>query len=248
MLSLLRTGRWRSFTAAAFVAIIAFGLLSLWQYHRAEEKRVEFDAVAARMASDPAVPDYRADSADVEWQHVTLRGVYDPQAQVLIRNRPLSGGNGFWVASLLRTEAGSSWVVRGWIPAQGNATAEAAPPAPPAGEVAVDGFARLPDPEPARRAADVPAGQATAMNPAELSALLGRPAPSAWYVISARNPQDAAVTPIPTPEPTDSRNLSYAGQWLLFAAITIGGWFFFLRREAAEQQAADRPVPVEAAP
>jgi cytochrome oxidase assembly protein ShyY1 len=37
------------------------------------------------------------------------------------------------------------------------------------------------------------------------------------------------------PEIDDSRNISYAVQWLLFAGVGIVGWFFFLRREARSE-------------
>ena len=47
-------------------------------------------------------------------------------------------------------------------------------------------------------------------------------------------PVDASVTPIPVPVIDEGRNVSYAIQWLLFAAVAIGGWLFFLRREARE--------------
>ncbi|MAT62091.1 MAG: hypothetical protein CMH41_10680 [Micrococcales bacterium] len=229
MLNLLRNPRWQAFTAAALIAIISFGLLSMWQYNRAEEERIEFSAIAERLDSSPAALSYSDDSDAVNWQRVQVTGEYDSDAQLLIRNRPQSGSNGFWVATLLRTDEGATWVVRGWIPAAiGNR--EPAPTAP-AGVITVDGYARTPDNAPARKADDVPIGQASAMNPAGLSEIVAGPQPSAWYVIAAN---DSSLTPVPLPEATDSRNLSYAGQWLLFAAVVIGGWFFFLRREAAE--------------
>lgn len=236
MLSLLRTRRWQAFTAAALVAIIAFGLLSYWQYNRAEEERQEFATISAQMTADPTVLPQQASGAEVDWRHVELTGEYDPDAQLLIRNRPQDGRNGYWVTTLLRTDLGAVWVVRGWYPAQVAAGSETVAPAPPTGTVVVDGYARTPDGEPARRADDIPAGQATAVNPTGLSEIVAAPAPAAWYVIATNDPQLAAVPP---PEATDSRNLSYAGQWLLFAAVVIGGWFFFLRREAAETAAAE---------
>ena len=64
-----------------------------------------------------------------------------------------------------------------------------------------------------------------------------------YLTIVARNfliaADDAFLRPVPPPEPTDSRNLSYAGQWLLFAGVAIAGWFFFLRREALDDDARE---------
>ncbi len=229
MLNLLRNPRWQAFTAAALIAIISFGLLSMWQYNRAEEERIEFSEIAERLNSPPAQLAYSDGGESVDWQRVQLTGEYDPTAQLLIRNRPQSGSNGFWVATLLRTDEGGTWVVRGWVPAAlGNREPA---PTPPTGTITVDGYARTPENAAARKADDVPVGQASAMNPAGLSELVAAPRPSAWFLIAGNDPE---LTPVPLPEPTDSRNLSYAGQWLLFAAVVIGGWFFFLRREAAE--------------
>ena len=55
-----------------------------------------------------------------------------------------------------------------------------------------------------------------------------------WYLQqTASEPTDPVVL-VPLPEPDDLQNISYAVQWLLFAAVAIGGWYFFLRREAKE--------------
>jgi cytochrome oxidase assembly protein ShyY1 len=39
---------------------------------------------------------------------------------------------------------------------------------------------------------------------------------------------------VPVTRPDEIQNVSYAVQWLLFAAVAIGGWFYFLRRESKE--------------
>ena len=52
--------------------------------------------------------------------------------------------------------------------------------------------------------------------------------------VSASTPPSPGLTVISRPQIDDSMNLSYAGQWLLFAGVALVGWFFFLRREAKE--------------
>lgn len=233
MLSLLRTRRWQAFTAAAVVAILAFGLLSLWQWNRAEEKRQEFTAVEAALQGPPQPAERVAQPA--EWQAVVATGRYVADEQYLVRNQPQDGRNGFWVVTLLDTDAGDDlWVVRGWVAVDLAKAATQQPPTPPAGEVTVTGYARNSEAGPLRAGADVPVGQVSRLAVAELDQSAAVTTPG-WFLIAARDP---GLAPIRPPEPTDSRNLSYAGQWLLFAAITIGGWFFFLRREAQEEDAA----------
>ena len=240
MLSLLRSGRWQAFTAAAVVAIIAFGLLSVWQWHRAEEKRAEFALVESAM-TNPALPVAElSDPAD--WQAVTATGTYDESQQFLVRNQPQNGSNGLWVVTLLRSDPRDVWVVRGWIAVDLSQGPAQAPPEPPTGQVTVEGFARTSEPGPLRAGSDLPVGQITKVAVAELDEAAGVES-QPFFMVATRDP---SLTPVTRPEPTDTRNLSYAGQWLLFAGIAIGGWYFFLRREAqevaADQRRSDVPV------
>ena len=46
MLALLKTRRWVGFTAIVVVSIIGFGLLSRWQWSRADEQRAERLAIS----------------------------------------------------------------------------------------------------------------------------------------------------------------------------------------------------------
>ena len=57
-----------------------------------------------------------------------------------------------------------------------------------------------------------------------------------WYLQDGlEQTRHSTVKALPLPQADDAKNLSYAGQWLLFASIAIVGWFYFLRREAKEQ-------------
>lgn len=230
MLTLLRTRRWIAFTLLVVAAIVAFGLLSRWQWSRAEERRVEQAALLAETAS-PAVPLVEALAAPQEWMPVTVTGTYDSASTRLIRQRPLNGANGFWVATLLIADRGDAvWVNRGWVAVTGTATQVQAPPAPPAGTVTVTGRLRTAERTPQPAPSDLPDGQASALDPRVLGSQI-----TGYYVeVTASEPQDSGVTPIPLPQIDESRNVSYAVQWLLFAVVALAGWFFFLRREARE--------------
>ena len=165
---------------------------------------------------------------------------------MLVRKRPLDARNGFWVMTALRRDDGGTvWVNRGWLPTSGDALSTPDTPDAPTGTVTVSGYLR-PEDSDARADEGLPHGQIAAPGPATLPAV-GSDFPG-YVQLETSTPAEVGLVELPLPSVDESRNVSYAVQWLLFAAITIGGWFFFLRREAAEQQAADRPVPVEAAP
>ena len=216
-------------------AIVAFGFLSHWQWSRAEERRAErvmlqsaFAAVPVPLASlDPAALD-----AD-EWQTVSVRGEYLPDLQAGVRKRPLDTRNGFWLMSPLRMTTGDLvWINRGWLAAGKDALSTPPFPEPPAGQVTVTGHLRLFEPADPQGNEGLPAGQvaapAVSLLPAAGAAL------PAYVQLSTSVPEQTGLVTLPLPEVDEGRNVSYAIQWMLFAAVALGGWFFFLRREARE--------------
>lgn len=241
MLALLRTRRWLSFSVLVVALIIAFGLLSWWQWTRAQDKQRERIALESSASLVPqAVADALVEgmSPSLEWQRVKVTGQWQPADQVLVRRRPMNSTNGFWVMTPLVTPAGgTAWVNRGWLAAQESASSIITAPAPSTGTVTVIGFLR--SYESSTGQDDLPSGQVSAASIDELPAQAD---PLSAYIQLADPPQSGLVT-VSMPDVDENRNLSYAGQWLLFALVAIGGWFFFLRREARDD--ADRRVTQE---
>ena len=230
MLALLRTRRWQGFTAVVIVAIMGFGLLSRWQWSRAEDKRNEQQSLAVSQLQ-PVTPGPLDDVA--EFTAVTVAGTYDPESRRLVRQRPLEGRNGFWVLEQLVSDIGRVWVLRGWTPATARAQDSPGVPSVHSAMVTVEGFARpLPEGTALIERGGLPFDQVTEIN----SAQLPDPGDMDWYLQArASQPVDPLV-PVPLPEPDEFQNISYAIQWLLFAGVAITGWFFFLRREAKEER------------
>jgi cytochrome oxidase assembly protein ShyY1 len=238
MWSLLRTRRWIAFSLLVVIAIVGFGLLSRWQWQRAEDRRTErlaLDAVATQDVTpvDLAVVD------PVEWEPIVATGRYAEGATWLIRQRPLDGANGFWVVSLLQTNTAEVWVNRGWIPSGASATAAVTAPAPPTGDVMVTGRLRWSEMSPDPFPTDLPSGQAPALDPV----VWGRGEESLYLEATTSVPRDPGLTTLPAPVIDEGRNISYAVQWVIFAVIALVGWFYFLRREAREDAAAEAETP-----
>jgi len=242
-----------SFTVAAVVVIAAFGLLSQWQFDRAAEENAKANSVAAFATADPVplqsllqpgepLPDGQ------EWRPVTATGELACEQGYLVRNRPLSATNGYWAACPLRTTDGSwLWVNRGWLPAPGPAIEVVPMPLAPVGEVVVTGWLRASESGPEVPPGDLPQGQASHLDTDVLSSVAGLPggAYEPYVVATALSPVDPGqLQQLPLPESDSAQNYSYAGQWLLFATVVVGGWFFFLRREAIDEaEAQDHPAP-----
>lgn len=234
MLRLLRSRRWQGFTAVVIVAIVAFGLLSRWQWDRAEEKRLVQQAQEISEIQ-PITPSAGQDVA--EFTAITLAGTYQPELRRLVRQRPMEGRNGFWVMDQLLGDHGRVWVLRGWVPAPARAGDSPTVDAAPTGRVTVTGYARpLPIGTPAAEGADrggLPIDQVTAVERAQLP----EPGDMSWYLqLEQAQPAETIMT-VPITRPDDFQNVSYAVQWLLFAMVALAGWFYFLRREAKESQA-----------
>jgi cytochrome oxidase assembly protein ShyY1 len=233
--------------------MIGFGILSMWQWNRAEEKRDDHQLVIAGVET-PAVPLDEALTDPIEWQHVKVSGSYGAH-QHLLRNRPLEGRNGFWVITPLIADANAAnaglregdvvWVARGWMPQSTAASQSVEVPAAPTGSAEVTGYLRATSTESARPSEEYPQGQIAAINGTDLNELSGLTSDERladWYVLVEPDQSSASeLTALPLPESDDARNLSYAGQWLLFASITIGGWFYFLWREAREGPEGPQP-------
>jgi cytochrome oxidase assembly protein ShyY1 len=166
-----------------------------------------------------------------QWRQVTATGRYDAARQVLVRKRPLEGANGFWVVTPFHTASGSVLVVnRGWIAATGGAGAVQDVPAPPAGQVTLVGRVMPSELAPVPQPSDLPRGQVTDLD----VALVGGAAdvyPGSVVLVSSDPAQAAGLTPLPLPELSEGNHLSYAGQWILFALIAVGGFVLLVRRE-----------------
>ena len=248
ILPLLRTRRWLGFTAVVVFAIVAFGLLSWWQWSRADQHRHERLALEASLAADPVplATALRTPVGDDEYRAVTVTGEYDADATALVRRRPLDAQNGFWVMTALRQPDGSVvWVNRGWVAVGGDALASPTVPPPPSGTVSVTGYLRGDEDASADDNDGLPAGQVAAAAAVLLPAVPD--AVPGFVQLATSEPAQTGLVPWPLPDIDESRNVSYAVQWLLFAAVAMSGWYYFLRREARDDaeraSAAQQPEP-----
>lgn len=105
--------------AAACLVLAACVSLGYWQLGRAREKQALIHAFIEGNRSSVDATGMRFDEL-ARYQHVSLRGRYDPARQVLLDNMPSArtGRAGFRVLTPLRRSDGRGWVLvdRGWVP------------------------------------------------------------------------------------------------------------------------------------
>jgi cytochrome oxidase assembly protein ShyY1 len=247
MLALLRTRRWIGFTTLVVVLIAAFGFLSHWQWMRADEKRAQRLLVERSTAGQSPVPVIEGAVGDIpEWEVVSATGVFDESRQVLVRQRPQGGANGYWVLTPLSAEGGLvTWVNRGWLAATGPAIKTPDSPPPPSGVTEVTGWWRMPETVSESSRTGLPIGMIGAVDP---SVLPGTTSMTGYIQLVSSSPEGAELIPVPRPTIDEGQNISYAVQWILFAAVGIIGWFIFLRRESIEDAERASVAASEAKP
>ncbi|NLP86052.1 SURF1 family protein [Microbacterium sp. CFH 90308] len=258
MQRLPRAGRWTIYISLAVVFAIACAFLSNWQFSRNEERSAQlalvaqnYDAAAVPLAE--LIPAGSSLDPQDEWRPVTLTGRYVSDDRLLVRNRPHGGTSAFEVLVPFRLDDGRVLLVdRGWVPPGEHQPEPDAVPAPPSGEVTVVVRLRPGEALPAS-GRSAPDGQLPTINlslaaDAVSSATGDAMELSAYGVLVSEDPA-AENTPnaLESPSEDPGPHLSYAIQWILFAAMG----FIFIgyvirterrhRREDAEDAADQRP-------
>lgn len=229
----LLTPRWIAATAVALATLVAFGFLSHWQWDRANR-----DQDAAAAGADPAPVDVATVlgvdplPADSYGRRVSATGSYDAAGQrVVVR------GDTYWVVTPLLPQSGPAIpVVRGVL------TAPTAP-APPPGTVTVVGRVEPYDGDPGTQPSDagLPAGQLPRLTGSLLTDAVGGEVTGGWVAMTSQQPGSTlpAVTAPSSPQAGSHlywQNVTYAVQWLLFAAFVAFLWWRWFRDELRERE------------
>lgn len=216
-------------TLATLVLLAAFVSLGRWQWHRGEAKQAvwaEFARETAPQALGSSNPDEMP-----RFAHVTLRGHYLPDRQILLDNRSHQGRPGYEVLTPLVTEAGRTLLVnRGWVPFTGYRDRLPDVAFDPPAQVTLAG--RLEELPVAGLASGRAPPQAGGGWPRltsfpthdELSTLLERRIAQRILLLDPREP-GGYVREWQPPGLDPSRHFSYAIQWWGFAVVLLVLYF-----------------------
>jgi surfeit locus 1 family protein len=183
-----------------------------------------------------------------EYRRARVRGTFDPELQVAIRNQAHDGQYGFRLFTPLRFDGQQGWidgapaavlVDRGWVPAAGNEQPEAWRKYDAPGVVEVQGVIRLGQTGPIfggiAQPTPVPGELGTAFWVYADVQGIGDQLPYAIlpvYVQSegAAVPDGLPVAGTPILELTEGPHRGYAMQWFAFAAILVIGYPIYVGR------------------
>src|SRR5262245_60307066 len=87
--------------------------LGRWQWGRYELR----SDINARIASGPTAEPVPSHAGVKEWTRVSVTCEFDPQLEILVRNRTVEGKNGYEILTPLLLSDGTAVLVdRGWVP------------------------------------------------------------------------------------------------------------------------------------
>lgn len=246
----LRPGWVIGLLAVILFAWACFALLAPWQLGKSEDLKARNSQLAEAVQAPPAplaqVVDRPDGFVEREWRLVTLSGVWKPDAEALLRLRPVDGETVYQVLTVFDPEAGPDLLVnRGHVPVGENNTVPAYPAAP-AGRV--DITARVRASEPGLAEPVLVDGRQTVrvVDPVVLGDTLGHTLlPQGYLQLSGGQP--GSLSPASVPGIESGPYLSYGLQWLLFGilapvALVYFAWSEIRARRSDGDDAVADPV------
>lgn len=268
MYRFLLTPRWWGINLFAVLSIPVCLFMGSWQLSRFDA-RVENHQQQERSASEAAGA--RAEplagllpvTQETSGRTARVTGRYDTRHQLLVPDRRLDGERGFYVLNLLAPDSASGSgpdsasrsgsgpgsgsgkalpVVRGWLPGSPD---PARVPAPPRGEVTVEGALQAPESQGTAGAqpGGLPKGQLGIISDAALVNLVPYEVERAWITVQRT---EAPLKPVPPVAPANTgldmkafQNLGYTAEWFVFAGFVVFMWYRLFRREAELAQDAE---------
>ncbi|HET7432552.1 MAG TPA: SURF1 family protein [Nocardioides sp.] len=250
-LGFLVSRRWVLF--AIVVALLAWGTwwLGEWQFHRLSDRKHDNAVIARNEASAPARVDDvmargRPVSPDDEWRTVVARGTYVPEDSVVVRYRSQDGEAGVDVVVPLLLDDGTSLLVdRGFWQTDDNEPPISSLPAPPSGEVTVEGWVRVDGTGDSTEVTDQ-STRSIASGP--IGRAIGRPVYGGFVDLRSEDP--APRTPLmrtDLPELDNGPHFFYGLQWWFFGVLALFGFGYLAFDEARGGPQRDRRRPGQSA-
>ena len=235
--------KWIGFHLLCIFGVVLMVYLSLWQFHRLDERKT-FNSEVRERSSLGIVDVSTLDTSDplsVEWRPAGAKGTYIPDEQVLILNRSQGGVAGMNVLTPLQLADGRAVIInRGFI------ALSATPPPAPAGVVKVVGVLRSTEERSTGQAREA-SGELTEFFRLDIDRLQQQIEPellAVALVAEVSEPADSStLLPVSPPELSEGSHLSYAIQWILFSLCAIAAWVILVKRAMR----ALKPISTDAA-
>lgn len=229
-------GRWLLATLLILLLTIAFLFLGNWQLQRRSQRLAANAHILSRLEL-PAieVTGELLDPDEADLRRATVRGVFDYEHEIVLRNRTWNELPGVHVLVPLRISGTDSAILvdRGWIPYDAAAPADRAAFHNAAGEVEIYGILRQSqqrrgsmspvDPTPAL---DNPVDAWHRVDLPKIRQQMPYPLQTMYLEEDVRPGETPRIFPKPQPDIRldEGSHLGYAIQWFAFAVVVVGGY------------------------
>lgn len=245
MYRFLLSTRWIGFGLAVVLLAGVCVWLGSWQFDRREAQRAENELVREHLDAQPVPLEQIASAgssldAELEWRPVTVRGAYDVEREVVVRNQTRGGPGVEIVTPLVRDDGSVVLINRGWMSSENTTQRPTEIPAPPAGTVEVTGWLRADSTATGTPVQPDENGQVRAVSSEGMTEWIEAPLFPGFVDLREQTP--AADEPLqvrPTPDLSGGPHFFYGLQWVFFALLGVTGFVYFAwleikdRREAA---------------
>ncbi|QIX26774.1 SURF1 family protein [Nocardioides sp. JQ2195] len=229
-LSFLLTRRWILFFLTVVLLSLLAWRLGVWQFHRLDDRKDSNSIVERNEHEEPApVEQVMSTGTGVdtehEWRRVVATGEYDVDDTVIVRYRTRDGSPGVDVVVPLVTRSGTALLVdRGWMATQNSGDTPDDIPAPPPGEVTVEGWVRKDATGDSTRVDD---HSTRAISSTEISAALDLEAYRGFVDLVSEDPAPAEGLELASkPELDNGPHFFYGLQWWFFGLLAVIGFFW----------------------
>lgn len=224
---------------AAIATVALTARLGLWQLDRAAQKIAVMEArlqqARASALSSAEIPATVVQARAAEHRRVALAGRWLAERTVYLDNRTMSARSGFFVITPLALDDGRMVLVqRGWWPRDAAERTRIAAPAPPGGEVRVQGRVALVPARVFELAAEVPGPIRQNLDPGAFAGETRLPL-LPWVLVQLEDAGapigDGLVRRWAEPAADVNMHRGYAFQWFSFAGLVIAlvVWFKIVR-------------------
>ena len=212
-------------TLIALLLIILCLWAAQWQYQRGVDRHARNSIINENIAfsSLASLQNIALDPKKFEWRMVTTSGKFNPNEQILLRNRYSEGVYGYEVLTLFTSIDGKTfWVDRGWVKAGKTATTPPVVTSVPSQTVEITGRVRLDSSLPRGSFFAIPASGTGLVGELNARSRIG----TENYYLDLMSGSQPNLTPAVTaqlPELSDGPHMAYALQWVFFAGLIIYG-------------------------
>ncbi len=215
---------------AVLKTLIALALVVLciwaaqWQYHRGVDRHSRNNMIKEQSQLTPIeIQDLDGNLPSFEWREIIVKGSFDSDNEILLRNRYHDGVYGFEQLTLFMIGEKKIWVDRGWIQAGSDATVSPNFQKTYENGVTINGRLRLDSSLPQGKFFAVSQGPNKNLI-SQLNAQNGVQTED-FYVnlISSSDQRMNPDVPVELPELSDGPHMAYALQWIFFAGLVIYG-------------------------